>query len=145
MQNKTKLNIMFLCTGNACRSQIAEGWATHLKSDTIEAFSAGIKPIGVSKRAIRIMAEAGIDISKNTSNHIDDFDGIDFDYVITLCDNARQNCPVFPRNAKVVHHPFEDPYFAAGSDEQVMSVFRKVRDQIKEYILTLPESLENEK
>ena len=136
---------MFLCTGNACRSQIAEGWAKHLKSDTIEVFSAGIKPIGVSKRTIRIMAEVGIDISKNTSNHIDDFDGIDFDYVVTLCDSARQNCPVFPHKAKVVHHPFEDPYFADGSDEQVMSVFRKVRDQIKEYVLTLPESLENEK
>ena len=140
-----KIKILFLCTGNACRSQMAEGWARQLKSDTIDAYSAGIHPIGVSSRAIKIMAEAGIDISNHTSKHIDDLCGIEFDYVITLCDNAAENCPIFPGKAKVIHKPFHDPYFATGSDEQVMAEFRKVRDQIKDYIKTLPESLKKEK
>ncbi len=139
-----KIKILFLCTGNACRSQMAEGWARHLKSDVIDAYSAGIRPIGVSSRAIRIMAEAGVDISNHTSKHIDDLSGIEFDYVITLCENAAQNCPIFPGKAKVIHKPFHDPYFATGSDEHVMSEFRKVRDQIKDYIKTLPESLVKE-
>ena len=137
-----KIKILFLCTGNACRSQMAEGWAKHLKGDIIDAYSAGIRPIGVSSRAIKIMAEAGIDISNHISKHIDDLCGIKFDYVITLCDNAAENCPIFPGKAKVVHKPFQDPYFATGSDEHVMAEFRKVRDQIKDYIKTLPESLE---
>ena len=138
-----KKTILFLCTGNACRSQIAEGWANHLKSDTIDAYSAGIRPIGVSSRAIRTMQEAGIDISNHTSKHIDDLQGIEFDYVITLCDNAAQNCPVFHGKAKVTHKPFKDPYFASGSDEHVMSEFRKVREQIRQFVETLPESLES--
>jgi len=137
-----KKKILFLCTGNACRSQIAEGWAEHLKSDTIEAFSAGINPIGVSSRAIKTMAEVGIDISNHTSKHIDDLQWIDFDYVITLCDNAARNCPVFKGNAKVIHKPFKDPYFASGSKEHVMSEFRKVREQIRQFVETLPDSLE---
>jgi len=137
-----KLNILFLCTGNACRSQIAEGWARHLKSDSINAYSAGINPIGVSSRAIKTMAEAGVDISNHTSKHIDDLKGIDFDYVITLCDNAAQNCPVFPGKAKVIHKPFKDPYFATGSEEHVMAQFAKVRDQIRDFVNTLPENLE---
>ncbi len=140
-----KIKILFLCTGNACRSQIAEGWARHLKSDIIDAYSAGIRPIGVSSRAIKAMAEIGIDISNHISKHIDDLKGIDFDYVITLCDNAAENCPIFPGKAKVIHKPFKDPYFATGSEEQVMAEFRKVREQIKEFIETLPESLENKK
>lgn len=138
-----KLNILFLCTGNACRSQMAEGWARHLKSDSINAYSAGINPIGVSSRAIKTMAEVGIDISGHTSKHIDDLKDIDFDYVITLCDNAAQNCPMFPGKAKVIHKPFKDPYFASGSEEQVMSQFAKVRDQIKDFVASLPEYLES--
>lgn len=140
-ESKEKITILFLCTGNACRSQIAEGWARHLKSDVIDAYSAGIRPIGVSSRAIKTMAEVGVDISNHTSKHIDDLKGIDFDYVITLCDNAAENCPVFPGKAKVIHKPFKDPYFATGTDEEVMAEFRKVREQIKEFIKTLPESL----
>lgn len=144
-ESNEKIKILFLCTGNACRSQIAEAWARHLKSDTIDAYSAGIRPIGVSSRAIRTMAEAGIDISNHTSKHINDLQGIDFDYVITLCDNAAENCPVFPGKAKVIHKPFNDPYFATGTDDQVMAEFRKVREQIKHFIETLPESLEDKK
>ena len=139
--SKDKIKILFLCTGNACRSQIAEGWAKHLKCDTIEAYSAGVRPIGVSSRAIKTMAEAGVDISDHTSKHLDELWNIDFDYVITLCDNAAQNCPVFPGKAKVIHKPFKDPYFATGSEENVMAEFRKVREQIKAFIETIPDCL----
>ena len=141
-ESKDKIKILFLCTGNACRSQMAEGWAKHLKNDTIEAHSAGIRPIGVSSRAIKTMAEAGVDISDHTSKHLDELCNIDFDYVITLCDNAAQNCPVFTGKAKVIHKPFKDPYFATGSEENIMAEFRKVREQIKVFIETIPESLE---
>ena len=141
--NQKKKVILFLCTGNSCRSQMAEGWANHLKSDVIEAYSAGVRPIGVSSKAIKTMAEAGVDISNHTSKHIDDLKGIKFDYVITLCDNAARNCPVFPGKAKVIHKPFKDPYFATGSEEQVMEEFRKVSEQIKEFVETLPDSLES--
>lgn len=141
-ETKDKINILFLCTGNSCRSQIAEGWAEHLKGDIIDAYSAGIRPIGISSRAIKVMAEAGVDISTHKSQHVDEFSGIDFDYVVTLCDNASENCPVFPGKAKIIHKPFEDPYFAAGSEEEIMTTFRKVRDDIRTFIETLPESLE---
>jgi arsenate reductase len=140
---KDKINILFLCTGNSCRSQIAEGWARHLKGDVINAYSAGISPIGVSSRAIKVMAEAGVDISAHKSQYIDEFSEIDFDYVITLCDNAAENCPAFPGKATIIHKPFEDPYFAAGSEEEIMATFRKVRDNIKTFIETLPESLKD--
>lgn len=138
---KDKVNVLFLCTGNSCRSQMAEGWARHLKSDLIEAYSAGIRPIGVSSRAIRAMAEAGVDISMHRSEHIDDLDGVDFDYVVTMCDNAARNCPAFTGKAKLVHRPFDDPYFASGSEEQIMATFQRVRDQIRAFVETLPDSL----
>jgi len=141
-ETKDKIKVLFLCMGNSCRSQMAEGWAKHLKSDIIEAFSAGIRPIAVSQWAIKVMAEAGVDISTHHSKHIDDYCEIDFDYVVTLCDNAAENCPVFSGKAKVVHRPFNDPYFATGSEEQIMAVFRKVRDDIKAFVETMPESLE---
>ena len=140
-ENEEKIKILFLCTGNSCRSQMAEGWAKALKSDVIEAFSAGIRPIGVSDRAAIAMAEAGVDISDQRSKHIDELRDIDFDYVITLCDNARQQCPVFSGKAKVIHRAFDDPYFASGSEEEVMAVFRRVRDQIKAFVEKLPEIL----
>ena len=138
---KTPIRILFLCTGNACRSQMAEGWARHLKADVIEAFSAGIRPIGVSSRAIKAMTEAGVDISTQTSNHIDDFPGIGFDYVITLCDNAKEQCPVFPGRVQLVHRPFRDPYFAEGTEEQVMDAFRGTRDEIREFVENMPDNL----
>ena len=142
MADKQKLKILFLCTGNSCRSQMAEGWARHLKGDCIEAFSAGITPIGVSKMAIKVMAEAGVDISDHTSKHADDLLGIDFDYVITVCDYANQACPIFPRDVKMFHRRFDDPYFAEGTTDEILAEFRRVRDEIKAFVQTLPESLE---
>ena len=137
-----KIKILFLCTGNACRSQIAEGWANHLKSDVIEAYSAGIRPIGVSAKAIKVMAEAGVDISSHTSKHTEQLRGIDFDYVITLCDNAAENCPTFDRKTRFIHKPFTDPYFASGTEQEILAVFKKVRDDIKAFIETVPKILE---
>lgn len=139
--DKEKIKVLFLCTGNSCRSQIAEGWARHLKGNIIDAYSAGIRPIGVSPRAIKVMAEAGVDISSQKSQHLDEFSEIDFDYVITLCDNAAENCPVFTGQAKVFHKPFEDPYFATGSEEDIMETFRKVRNNIKYFIEAMPNNL----
>ncbi len=139
--DKEKIKVLFLCTGNSCRSQIAEGWARELKGNVIDAYSAGIRPIGVSSRAIKAMAEVGVDISMHQSQHIDEFSGIDFDYVVTLCDNAFESCPVFSGKARIVHKPFDDPYFASGSEEQILTTFRKVRDDIRTFIETLPESL----
>ena len=141
LENEEKIKVLFLCTGNSCRSQMAEGWAKALKSDVIEAFSAGIRPIGVSDRAAIAMAEAGVDISDQRSKHIDELRDIDFDYVITLCDNARQQCPVFSGKAKVIHRAFDDPYFASGSEEEVMAVFRRVRDEIKSFVEGMPDVL----
>jgi arsenate reductase len=141
-ETEEKIKVLFLCTGNSCRSQIAEGWARHLKADSIEAYSAGIRPIGVNPKAIKVMAEAGVDISMHTSKYLDDLQNVDFDYVVTLCDNAAQNCPVFSGKAKVLHRPFKDPYFATGTEQQIMAEFREIRDKIKAFIETIPESLE---
>jgi arsenate reductase len=138
-----RINVLFLCTGNSCRSQIAEGWARHLKSDIIEAYSAGIRPIGVNSNAIKVMAEAGVDILGQTSKGVDELVGVDFDYVVTVCDNAREQCPVFPGRAKLFHKAFDDPYFATGSEEEIMAEFRRVRDQIKAFVEELPEILAN--
>jgi arsenate reductase len=121
---------------------MAEGWATHLKGDVIEAFSAGIMPVGVNSRAVKVMAEAGVDISRHTSKHIDDLGGIDFDYVVTVCDNAKEQCPVFTSGTKMVHKSFEDPSFVIGTSEEIIRAFRIVRDQIRAFIETLPGSLE---
>jgi len=137
-----KVKILFLCTGNSCRSQIAEGWARHLKDDVIDAYSAGISPAGLSARAVEVMAEASIDISQQYSKHIDELPGVDFDYVITLCDNARELCPVFGGKTKMIHRGFEDPSFIFGSEHEIMTAFRKTRDRIRAFIETLPEGLE---
>ena len=139
---KEKIKILFLCTCNACRSQIAEGWARHLKADVIDAYSAGISPGRLNTRAVEIMAEAGVDISQQYSKHIDDLQGIDFDYVITLCDNVREYCPVFPGKAKMIHRGYEDPSFMTATEQQILAAFRKLRDEIRAFIETLPESLE---
>ena len=141
--DREKIKVLFLCTGNSCRSQIAEGWARELKGNVIDAYSAGIRPIGVSSRAIKVMAEAGVDISMHKSQHVDEFSGIDFNYVVTLCDNAYESCPVFSGKTRIVHKPFDDPYFASGSEEQIMATFRKVRDDLRTFIETMPESLED--
>ena len=126
-------NILVLCTGNSCRSQIAEGYLRFFAKDKATVYSAGIETHGVNPRAIATMKEDEIDISAHTSNHIDDYRSIPFDYVITVCDNAKERCPVFPNRAKQFHHNFTDPAKATGTEEAVMQQFRAVRNEIKEY------------
>lgn len=140
--NKEKVKVLFVCTGNACRSQIAEGWARHLKSDVIEAYSAGVSPATLSSRAASVMAEAGVDISMQRAKHIDDVSDIEFDYIVTVCDNARGYCPIFPGAGKLIHRTFEDPSFMVAGEKEVMTAFRKLRDKIRAFVETMPESLE---
>ena len=125
--------ILVLCTGNSCRSQIAEGFLRHFAGSRAEVYSAGIETHGVNPKAIQVMAEAGIDISSHTSNHVNEYAAIDFDYVITVCDNAKVSCPYFPSRAKKLHYNFPDPAKATGTEEEVMNEFRRVRDLIKTY------------
>ena len=140
---ETKPSVMFLCTGNSCRSQMAEGWARALKGDVIEAYSAGTNPHGMNPLAIRAMAEAGVDITGHSSKRPEDI-GIEFDYVVTVCDSANESCPVFAAKTRVVHVGFDDPprlAKEAATDEEAMSHYRRVRDEIRAFILTLPESI----
>ncbi len=125
--------ILILCTGNSCRSQMAEGYIKKFARDKAEVYSAGIETHGVNPKAIQIMKEDGIEISRHTSNNINEYRNIDFDYVITVCDNAKERCPFFPSKAKKFHHNFPDPAKATGSEEQIMQQFREVRDMIKKY------------
>lgn len=136
-----KIRVLFLCVGNSCRSQMAEGWSRHLKGDVIEAYSAGVCPSGVNRRAIKVMAEADVDISEQTSKHVDEILGFDFDYVVTLCDKAREHCPVFGGKAKLIHRVFEDPSSVVGGEEEIVAAYRKIRDDIRPFIETFPESL----
>ena len=140
--DKKKVTVLFLCTGNSCRSQIAEGWAKHLKSDVIEAYSAGVSPGQLNTRAVNIMAEAGVDISSHIPKHVDSLLGIDFDYVVTVCDHARDICPTFPGDAKRIHRLFHDPSFMEAGEEEITTKFRNLRDQIKEFVSKMPESLD---
>ena len=128
-----KKQILVLCTGNSCRSQIAEGYLRHFANGNAEVYSAGVETHGVNPKAIAIMQEDGIDISNHTSNNIDEYFDIDFDFVITVCDNAKERCPFFPTKAKKFHHNFSDPAKATGTDEEINEQFREVRQQIKEY------------
>ncbi|MFZ5995129.1 MAG: arsenate reductase ArsC [Thermodesulfobacteriota bacterium] len=144
MQDKPKLKILFLCTGNTCRSQMAEAWARHLKGGQLEACSAGIDPRGVDSMAIKAMAEAGIDISGQKSKDVNSLGDIAFDYVITLCDSTREACPFFPAKTKIVHAGFDDPprlAASAQSEEEAMSHYRRVRDEIRAFVEGLPEVL----
>lgn len=125
--------ILVLCTGNSCRSQIAEGYLRNFAGDKASVYSAGVETHGVNIKAIAIMAEDGIDISGHTSNNIDEYIDIDFDFVITVCDNAKERCPYFPTNAKKFHHNFPDPGKATGSEEQITEQFRMVREMVKTY------------
>lgn len=139
-----KLRILFLCTGNSCRSQMAEGWARHLKSDIVDAYSAGIETHGLNPHAVQVMAEAGVDISNHRSKHVDELKDIPFDYVVTVCDHAHESCPRFPGKTKVVHVGFDDPprlAKEASSPEEALDCYRRVRDQIESYVQTLPDSL----
>ncbi|HAD13434.1 MAG TPA: protein tyrosine phosphatase [Saprospirales bacterium] len=125
--------ILILCTGNSCRSQIAEGYLRHFAGNRAEVYSAGVETHGVNPRAIATMKEDGIDISGHTSNHVDEYRDIDFDYVITVCDNARERCPYFPTKAQKFHYNFPDPAKATGTEEAIMAEFRAVREMIKSY------------
>lgn len=128
-----KTRILVLCTGNSCRSQIAEGYLRHFAQDKAEIYSAGVETHGVNPRAIATMLEDGIDISGHTSNTVDEYKEINFDYVITVCDNAEERCPIFPSTAKKLHRNFTDPAKAVGTEEEIMMQFRKVREEIKVY------------
>ncbi len=125
--------VLILCTGNSCRSQIAEGYMSYFAGDKAEVYSAGIETHGVNPKAIAVMKEDGIDISQQTSNNMNEYRNIDFDYVITVCDNAKERCPFFPSKAKKFHQNFPDPAKATGSNEEIIDEFRKVRDMIKTY------------
>lgn len=125
--------ILVLCTGNSCRSQMAEGYLRQYAKNKAEVYSAGIETHGVNPKAIEIMNEDGIDISNHTSNNVAEYRDIDFDFVITVCDNAKEQCPVFPSTAKQVHYNFPDPAKARGTEEEIMQQFRKVRNEIKNF------------
>jgi arsenate reductase (thioredoxin) len=143
-----KQRILFLCTGNSCRSQMAEGWARHLNGDVLEACSAGIATHGLNPRAVQVMAEAGVDISQHRSQHVDEFQDTPIDVVVTVCGHAHETCPVFPGNARVVHHGFDDPPGLTRDltdEEEILAVYRRVRDEIRDYVATLPASLEEDR
>lgn len=139
------LKILFLCTGNSCRSQMAEGWARHVKEGVLEAYSAGVATHGLNPHAVTVMKEAGVDISGHASKHVDELKHVDFDYVITVCDNAAESCPLFGGSVKVVHRAFDDPPQLArdaANEEEALNHYRRVRDEIRQFIETLPGSLE---
>ncbi|MCE5336042.1 MAG: arsenate reductase ArsC [Desulfobacteraceae bacterium] len=136
--------VLFLCTGNSCRSQMAEGWAKHLLAGGMEAWSAGVAPCRVDPRAVIVMAEAGIDISGFRSKHLESLRDIEFDYVVTLCESAKESCPYFPARIKVLHKAFDDPPSLARSakfEEEALRHYRRVRDEIRDFVESLPQAL----
>jgi len=138
------MRILFLCAGNSCRSQMAEGWARHLKGTVLEACSAGTEPESLDPLAVKVMAEAGVDISGHRSKHVSELKDVPFDYVITLCDHARDSCPRFPGEAKMIHISFDDPPQLARNartPEEALAHYRRIRDEIKEFVERLPERL----
>lgn len=141
-----KLKVLFLCTGNSCRSQMAEGWAKHLRGDVIQAYSAGTHPHGLNPHAVAVMAEAGVDISGHLSRRPEEI-GVVFDVVVTVCDSAHETCPVFPGGARVVHRPFDDPprlAKEAKSEAEAMAHYRRVRDEIRRFVEGLPGNVSDE-
>jgi arsenate reductase (thioredoxin) len=142
MSDKPK--VLFLCTGNSCRSQMAEGWARALRGDVVEPYSAGIETHGLNPNAVRVMAEAGVDISGQRSKHVDELADVPLDVVVTVCGHADENCPRFPGNARVVHRGFDDPPRLArdaATEEEALGHYRRVRDEIRDFIESLPESI----
>jgi arsenate reductase len=134
---RPRLKILFLCTGNSCLSQMAEGWARHLRPDAIEAFSTGVEPHGMNPLAVKAMAEAGVDISRQRSKHVNELASVPFDYVVTVCDHANETCPVFPGKVKRLHVTFDDPprlAKEAKTEAQALSHYRRVRDEIRSFI-----------
>jgi arsenate reductase len=145
---RDRIKILFLCMGNSCRSQMAEGWTKHLKGDRIDVWSAGITPKGVDPLAVQVMAEAGANISGQRSKNVSEVRDIPFDAVITLCDQARESCPLFPKPVRRIHVGFDDPPFLAQNaqnEEEALGIYRRVRDEIRKFVETLPESLDSSK
>lgn len=141
-----KLKVLFLCTGNSCRSQMAEGWARHLKSDVIEAFSAGTVAHRLNPNAVKVMSESGIDISQHVTKTLASLKDVTFDWVVSVCDNAREACPVFPGKTKQFHISFDDPprlAAEAANEEEALAHYRRVRDEIRRFVETLPDALQN--
>jgi arsenate reductase len=139
-----KTKILFLCTGNSCRSQMAEGWARHLKNDILEVYSAGIEKHGMNPMAVKVMAETGVDISTHASKLISELKTHDFDYVITVCDNAHESCPLFPGKSIMIHQGFDDPPRLAAeaeSEDEGLVHYRRVRDEIRSFVAQLPDNL----
>lgn len=135
---------MFLCTGNSCRSQMAEGWTRHLKGDVIEAHSAGIETYGLNQRAVQVMSEAGVDISSHRSKHVNEFKDVQFDYVVTVCGHANEHCPMFPDKTKLIHVGFDDPpklAKAARTENEELDCYRQVRNEIRAFVEKLPDIL----
>ena len=140
----SKLRVLFLCTGNSCRSQMAEGWTRALKGDLIEPYSAGIEVHGLNPNAMRVMAEAGVDMTGHSSKLVSTLLDTPLDYVITVCGHADETCPIFPGNTQVIHVPFPDPpklAAEAATEEDALNCYRRVRDDIRAYVETLPEAL----
>jgi arsenate reductase len=141
---RTHQKILFLCTGNSCRSQMAEGWARHLWPDRYDVYSAGIETHGLNPNAVKVMAEAGVNISGHRSKHLDEVRDVVFDWVITVCDNAHEQCPLFPGKTRVIHAGFDDPprlAKTAKSEQEVLDCYRRVRDEIRHFVEQLPEFL----
>ena len=141
----SKLKVLFLCTGNSCRSQMAEGWARALKSDALEAYSAGIETHGLNPNAVKVMAEAGVDISDHRSKTSAELSEVPFDFVVTVCGHANETCPIFPGKTKVLHRGFDDPprlAKTAATEEEALGHYRRVRDEIRAFVESLPGSLE---
>lgn len=139
-----KIKLLFLCTGNSCRSQMAEGWARALKGEQIEVYSAGIETHGLNPNAVKVMAEVGVDISTHRSQLVTEFPDVAFDYVVTVCGHAHETCPYFPTGAKVVHVGFDDPPKMAAElegEQAQLDCYRRVRDEIRAFVATLPEAL----
>jgi arsenate reductase len=133
-----KKRVLILCTGNSARSQMAEGLLDHDAADRFEVESAGTKPGQVRPEAIAVMKELGINISNHRSKHVDEFQGQQFDYVLTVCDNARESCPFFPGNSKRLHRAFDDPAAVEGTEQERLAVFRRVCNEIRDYLKTFP-------
>jgi arsenate reductase len=129
-----KKKILILCTGNSARSQMAEGLLRHICQDKFEVYSAGTKPSVIRPEAVKVLQEIGIDISKNRSKSVDEFSEKEIDYVLTVCDNAKENCPYFPAQTRVIHRSFEDPAVIEGDEETKLTSFRRIRDQIRKYL-----------
>ncbi len=141
-----KLKILFLCTGNSCRSQMAEGWARQVRGDLLEPYSAGIETHGLNESAVQVMAEAGVDISGQRSKHVDELRDVPFDFVVTVCDHAHESCPLFPGRTKVVHVGFDDPprlAREARTEEETLRHYRRVRDEIRAFVERLPGVLDD--